>query len=42
MYIQETIEIGETITNQRAKFKPQSFHAKYVDDLTIAESFNLK
>ena len=35
-------EIGETITNQRARFLPKTFHAKYVDDLTIAESLNLK
>ena len=33
--------IGNLITNPKKKFKPSSFHAKFVDDLTIAESFNL-
>ena len=34
--------IGQTITNPKKKFTPSTFHSKYVDDLTIAESFNLK
>ena len=34
--------IGEKITNPKNKFKPETFHAKFVDDLTIAESFNIK
>ena len=34
--------IGEQITNKKDKFTPQTFHAKYVDDLMIAESFNLE
>ena len=33
--------IGEQITNPKKKFSPSTFHAKYVDDLTIAESFNI-
>ena len=35
-------DIGSTITNPKKKFKPATFHSKYVDDLTIAESFNIK
>ena len=38
---QET-NVGEKITNPKKKFTPATLHAKYVDDLTIAESFNLK
>ena len=34
--------IGETITNAKRKFKPSTFHSKYVDDLTTAEAFNIK
>ena len=34
--------IGATITNAKKKFMPSLFHAKYVDDLTIAESIDLK
>ena len=34
--------IGEQITNPKKKFSPSTFHAKYVDDLTIAESFNIQ
>ena len=35
-------EIGETLTTQKRKFQPSTFHAKFVDDLTIVESLNLK
>ena len=31
--------IGEKITNPKNKFKPETFLAKFVDDLTIDESF---
>ena len=34
--------VGETITKQKQKFRPTTLHTKYVDDLTIAESINLK
>ena len=34
--------IGEKITNPKKKFTPSTLHAKYVDDLTIMEAFNLK
>ena len=34
--------IGENITVPKGKFKPETLHLKYVDDLTIAESINLK
>ena len=36
------INIGQQITCKKAMFSPKTFHAKYVDDLTIAEAFNLK
>ena len=35
-------KIGITITNKRKKFANPTMHAKYVDDLTIAEAINLK
>jgi hypothetical protein len=38
---QET-NVGKTITNPKKKFTPSTLHAKYVDDLTLAESINLK
>ena len=34
--------IGDTITNPKKKFVPSTSHAKYVDDLTVVEAFNLK
>ena len=34
--------LGETITNPKKKFNPVTFHSKFVDDLTIAEAFNIK
>ena len=37
----ETI-IGSTIPKAKNKFSPTKLHLKYVDDLTIMESFNLK
>ena len=36
------INIGRQITCKKAKFSPRTFHAKYVDDLTIAEALNIK
>ena len=36
------MNIGQQITNPKDKFKPQTFHAKFVDDLMIAESFNIE
>ena len=41
-YEKQETNIGEKITNPKIKFAPSTFHAKYVDDLTIAEAFNLK
>ena len=35
-------KLGEVITNKKRKFQPSTLHAKYVDDLTLLESFNLK
>ena len=35
-------KIGPKITQSKGKFQPTRFHAKYVDDLTIAEAFNMK
>ena len=35
-------QIGEQITNKKSKFKPTVHHSKFVDDLTIAEAFNLR
>ena len=34
--------IGKKITKPKKKFSPSTFHAKFVDDMTIAESFNIK
>ena len=34
--------IGEQITKRKKKFSPSTFHAKFVDDMTIGESFNIK
>ena len=34
--------VGEEITQKKRKFEPSTLHAKYVDDLTLLESFNLK
>ena len=34
--------IVETITNDKKKFFPSRFQVKYVDDLTIAEAFNIQ
>ena len=36
------INIGQQITCKKAKFSPKTFHAKYIDDLTIAEALNIK
>ena len=38
---QET-SISDIITNPKKKFSPSTLHTKYVDDLTILESFNLE
>ena len=34
--------VGDTITNKKKTFKPTTLHTKFVDDMTIAESFNVK
>ena len=34
--------IGQQITKPRKAFTPSSFHAKFVDDLTIGEAFDIK
>ena len=34
--------VGQKICNKREKFSPETLHAKYVDDMTILESINLK
>ena len=38
----KNMSIGQQITNPKDKFIPQTLHAKYVDDLMIAESFNIE
>ena len=38
----QNVNIGEMITQPKNKFTPQKFHTKYVDDMMIAESFNIK
>ena len=38
----EEQSIGEVITQPKKKFLPVTSHAKYVDDLTIVETLNLK
>ena len=35
-------EIGSVITKPKGKFTPSSFHAKFVDDMTIAEALNIE
>ena len=35
-------DIGQTITRSKAKFSPTNLHVKFIDDLTLAESFNMK
>ena len=35
-------DIGPAITRPKRKFEPSSFHSKFVDDMTIAEAFNIK
>ena len=39
---QDFKEIGSDITKPKRNFTPSSFHAKFVDDMTIAEAFNIK
>ena len=34
-------KIGKEITNPKKKFTSSSFHAKFVDDMTVAEAFNI-
>ena len=34
--------IGAIVTNPKKKFLPSTLHTKYVDDLTLLESFNLQ
>ena len=35
-------EVAEDINTKRRSFRPQTLHAKYVDDMTILESFNMR
>ena len=35
-------DVGKKITAAKKKFAPSSFRAKFVDDMTIAEAFNMK
>ena len=35
-------KIGETITKKKGKFKKSTMHAKFVDDLTLVETINLR
>ena len=39
---QEYKNIGNEMTDPKRKFSPTTFHAKFVDDLTIGEAFNIK
>ena len=39
---QDYEDIGSQITKPKRKFSPSSFHAKFVDDMTVAEAFNIK
>ena len=41
-YQNQEISIGELITNKKKKFQPATLHRKYVDDMSIIESFNLQ
>ena len=34
--------IGSPVTRSKGKFEPSSFHAKFVDDMTIGEALNIK
>ena len=39
---QDYEDIGFQITKSKGKFSPSTFHAKFVDDMTVAEAFNIK
>ena len=39
---QDYEDIGSQITKAKGKFSPSSFHTKFVDDMTVAEAFNIK
>ena len=41
-YQNQETSIGELITKKKEKFKPATLHTKYVDDMSIIESFNLQ
>ena len=38
----QATSIGDILTNKKKKFAPATLHTKYVDDLTILESFDLQ
>ena len=38
----DEISISEKICSNRGKFSPETLHAKFVDDMTLIESINLK
>ena len=40
--LEKNMSIGEQITESRRRFRPSTFYAKYVDDMSIGESFNIK
>ena len=39
---QEYSDIGTQITQPKGKFTPSTFHTKFVDDMSVAEAFNIK
>ena len=39
---QDFSDIGSQITQPKRLFTPSTFHAKFVDDMTVAEAFNIK
>ena len=39
---QEYEDLGSQVTRPKSKFEPSSFHAKFVDDMTIGEALNIK
>ena len=40
--LDRNLSIGSQITEPARRFKPSTFYAKFMDDITIAESFNIK
>ena len=39
---QDYSDVGSQITQPKRIFTPSTFHAKFVDDMTVAEAFNIK